>query len=92
MEAGHGMSQLETALRRLQGAVARLEATVDHGSAGRGAAALGAERDRLAEEVGRLRERAAEDDRLRVEAARAVRSALHDLRGAIGPRNGQGGG
>jgi hypothetical protein len=84
------MSQLERALRRLDGAVTRLEATMGDGAgAAAGAAAgevaaLGAERDRLAEEVERLRAQAAEDARLRVEAARAVRSALHDLRGAVG--------
>ena len=60
------MSQLDKALRRLDGDDFR------------------AERDRLAEEVGRLRARAAEDARLRAEAAAAVRDALHDLRGAIG--------
>jgi hypothetical protein len=53
-------------------------------------AALGAERDRLAEEVGRLNDRTAEEARLRAEAARAVRSALHDLRGAVGQEDGQG--
>ncbi len=42
-----------------------------------------AERERLLEEVERLREQTAEDARLRVEAARAVRSALQDLRGAV---------
>jgi phage host-nuclease inhibitor protein Gam len=84
------MSQLERALRRLDGAVTRLEATMGDGvGAVAGAvagevAALGAERDRLAEEVERLRAQAAEDARLRAEAARAVRSALHDLRGAVG--------
>ena len=88
------MSELESALRRLDGAVARLEATV--GERGMPAppelAELGAERDRLAEEVGRLRDRAAEDARLRAEAARAVRSALHDLRGAVDQANAQGDG
>lgn len=82
------MSQLETALRRLQGAVARLETVVgddaSRAAVAQDVAALGAERDRLLDEIERLRERAAEDDRLRAEAARAVRSALHDLRGAIG--------
>ena len=84
-----GMGQLEGALRRLDGAVARLEATVSDGAmpapVTEEVAALGAERDRLAEEVERLRAQAAEDARLRAEAARAVRSALHDLRGAVGP-------
>jgi septal ring factor EnvC (AmiA/AmiB activator) len=88
------MSELESALRRLDGAVARLEATV--GERGMPAPAelaeLGAERDRLAEEVRRLHARAADDARLRDEAARAVRSALHDLRGAVGQGNGQGDG
>ena len=86
------MSQLERALRRLDGAVTRLETVIGEGltpaaadgDAAAEVAALGSERDRLAEEVGRLRDRAAEDARLRAEAARAVRSALHDLRGAVG--------
>ncbi len=76
------MSQLEVALRRLQGAVARLETAVGDGAAL--PAGHDAERERLIEEVERLREQTAEDARLRVEAAQAVRSALHDLRGAIG--------
>lgn len=92
-EAGKGMSQLEMALRRLQGAVARLEGALgdaampDAGArdaAASQAAALGDERDRLAEEVERLRDRASEDARLRAEAATTVRSVLHDLRGAVG--------
>ncbi len=109
------MSQLERALRRLDGAVARLETSVSNGigdgtfgggaaggvtavgvaadaSAAEEVARLGAERDRLAEEVARLHARAAEDARLRADAARAVRSALHDLRGAVGHANAQGDG
>jgi hypothetical protein len=97
------MSQLETALRRLDGAVARLEATIGDGTAGTGVgaveasaaeevAALGVERDRLAEEVARLRAGAAEEARLRADAARAVRSALHDLRDAVGHGSAQGDG
>ena len=86
VEAGEGMSQLEVALRRLDGAVARLEAAVGEERAP--GADLTVERDRLAEEVEQLRARSAEDARLRVEAARAVRSALHDLRGAIGSGDG----
>jgi hypothetical protein len=102
------MGQLEKALRRLDGAVTRLEATIGDAAGGAAmpaamaeeVAALGAERDRLTDEVGRLRAQAAEDARLRAEAARAVRSALHDLRGAVspglasgnGPGNGQGDG
>ena len=84
------MSELERALWRLDGAVARLEAAIDAGAmpaAGAAAeelAALGAGRDRRADAVERLRARAAEDARLRAEAARAVRSALDDLRGAVG--------
>jgi hypothetical protein len=81
------MDQLDEALRRLDGAVARLESAVDHGNSANGAdggSDLHAERDRLAEEVSRLRARAAEDARLRAEAAAAVRDALTDLRGAIG--------
>ncbi len=86
------MSQLEKALRRLDGAVARLETAIGDGAAGGGpvpasaaedVAALGAERDRLAEEVARLNARAAEDARLRAEAAEAVRNALSDLRGIV---------
>jgi Domain of unknown function (DUF4164) len=82
------MSQLERALRRLDDAVTRLEATVGEGMPATTAeevAALNAERHRLAEEVGWLHARAADNARLRAEAARAVRSALHDLRGAVGP-------
>ena len=96
------MGQLETALRRLEGAVTRLETAVgdrmmpalasDEAAAEVAAEveALAAERDRLAEEIGLLNARAAEDARLRAEAARAVRSALHDLRGAVGQGVGQG--
>ncbi len=87
------MSELERALRRLGGAVARLETAIGDGatagpgvpaSASAEVAALGAERDRLAEEVARLNARSAEDARLRAEATRAVRSALLDLHGAVG--------
>lgn len=81
------MSQLDEALRKLDGAVARLEAAVADrlASAGQGDPEdLRAERDGLAAEVGRLRARATEDARLRAEAAEAVREALLDLRGAIG--------
>ena len=86
------MSQLDEALRRLDGAVARLEAAMS-GRAGDGQdpdmAGIVAERDRLAHEVQRLRARAADDARLRAEAAAAVREALHDLRGAIGNAAGE---
>ena len=81
------MSQLDEALNRLDGAVARLEAALAGGTPGRDdsdVAGLRAERSRLADEVRTLRGRAAEDARLRAEAAAAVREALHDLRGAIG--------
>lgn len=84
------MSQLEKALRRLDGAMARLEFAIAGlqdrpiPEAGPDAAELEADRERLAEEVGHLRARAEEDARLRAEAADAVRDALHDLRGAIG--------
>jgi hypothetical protein len=85
------MSQLDEALRRLDGAVARLESAVADGAlAGPDTdRELLAERNRLAEEVHRLRARAAEDARLRAEAAAAVRDALHDLRGAIGQPAGE---
>ena len=86
------MSQLERALRRLDGAVAQLEAAIGDAAPASPAgevAALSAERDRLADEVARLHASAAEDARLRAEAARAVRSALHDLKGAVGQGNGQ---
>lgn len=86
------MSQLEMALRRLDGAVTQLETTIGdgagHASVADDIAALGAERDRLVEEVERLHALTAEDARLRAEAARAVRSALHDLRGAVGQADG----
>ncbi len=81
------MSQLDEALRRLAGAVARLEeALAKGGTTGDDPdiAELRAERGRLVDEVRTLRGRAAEDARLRAEAAAAVREALHDLRGAIG--------
>lgn len=90
------MSQLEQALRRLDRAVARLESSLTSaeaagapagGNGGTDLAALRAERDELTEEVRVLRERAAEDARLRAEAARAVREALQDLRGAVGQRH-----
>ena len=89
------MGQIDEALRRLESAFARLETSITD-AAGSGAAtgngpdadALAAERDRLAEEVRSLRARAAEDARLRADAARAVREALQDLRGAVGHSEG----
>lgn len=90
------MSHLEDALRRLDHAVGLLEHSLPETGGLRPArdgdeeettAALRAERDRLAGEVRALRGRAAEDARLRAEAARAVREALHDLRGAVGDRH-----
>lgn len=81
------MSQLDEALRRLDGAVARLESAIEGGASRAADPEIGelqAERNRLAEEVRKLRGRSAEDAKLRAEAAAAVREALHDLRGAIG--------
>ena len=76
------MSEVETALRRLEQAVAALEETMagidrarDHGLG-----ELMAERDRLAAENRALREAAERDAELRTEAAEAVKAALSDLR------------
>lgn len=89
------MSQLDHALLRLNGAIGRLEAAIGDGrrdDAEADDAGLRAERDRLVDEIERLRARADEDARLRAEAAEAVRDALRDLRGAIGQGAGAAGG
>lgn len=93
------MGQIDEALGRLESAMARLETAITEArgtgespaaaeDAAGDIAALTAERDRLAGEVRGLRERAAEETRLRADAARAVREALHDLRGAVGHSEG----
>lgn len=86
------MSELENALDRVGDALARLEAAVDKQNKGEDIwgevstemPAVMAERDKLADEVAKLRSRADEDKVLRAEAADAVRQALTDLRGAVG--------
>ena len=81
------MSELDKALDRLGEAVVRLVEGTGRGQAGSEAEALiaelTAERDRLRAEVEDLRAQRKVDERLRNEAAEAVRDALKDLRGLI---------
>jgi len=76
------MSEAETALRRLEQAVAALEQAMAERDQARdhGLVALMAERDRLVAENRALREAAERDAGLRTEAAEAVKAALADLR------------
>lgn len=91
------MSNLETALTRLDAAMTRLETAFDAqeksaaekgteiwGDATPDLPELRAERDQLVDEVKTLRTRAEQDAELRAEAADAVREALRDLRGMVG--------
>ena len=86
------MSKLDEAMARMSAALDRLETAVEAelkaneiwGEETPDIPALRAQRDDLADEVEALRARAAEDAKLRAEAARAVRDALQDLRGAVG--------
>jgi len=81
------MSDLDSALDRLGGAVTRLVEATGRNQAGSEAEAriaeLTAERDRLLAEVEDLRAQREVDARLRNEAAEAVRDALRDLRGVV---------
>ena len=82
------MSKIDEALGRLGQALDSLEQAFD--AAGGVAPAPDEETARLHEEIRVLKTRAAEDARLRAEAAGAVREALRDLRGAMARgRNGE---
>ena len=83
------MSELEKALDRLSGAVARLAEGGGQNQARAQIAELTAERDRLKAELATLKASRDDDARLRAEAASAVRDALRDLRGLVAS-NGQG--
>jgi len=80
------MNKIDDAIGRLGAALTRLEqASADGAAPGQeiSEAGLRTGRDQLEEEVLTLRARAAEDARLRADAAGAVREALRDLRGAV---------
>jgi len=79
------MSEIDTALARLERATAGLEEALADGAPGADLEAelLRRERDGLAEEVDALRAAAERDAELRAEAANAVRTALADLRALV---------
>lgn len=80
------MSKIDAALVRMSDALDRLDIAIEAKLADGGdgdAPALQHAHDQLETEVKALRARAAEDARLRAEAAEAVREALSDLRGAM---------
>lgn len=82
------MSTLEQALARLATAAGVVETAVaaarqSTGDAASAGGQLARERDALAAEVKRLREKSEEDAALRAEAAAAVREALGDLRSLV---------
>ena len=86
------MSSIDTALTRISTALDRLETAIETrevvdqtvwGDATPDAPDLRVAHDHLENEVKALRARAAEDAKLRAEAADAVREALSDLRGAM---------
>lgn len=85
------MSNINTALTRISGALDRLETAIETrsvvdtvwGDVEEEAPELRVANDQLQDEVKALRARAAEDAKLRAEAAVAVREALSDLRGAM---------
>ena len=85
------MSKLDDALNRINKALDRLETAVETrsvvdtvwGDMEDDAPDLRVAHDELQDEVKALRARAAEDAKLRAEAADAVREALSDLRGAM---------
>lgn len=85
------MSNINTALTRISGALDRLETAIETrsvvdtvwGDVEEEAPELRVANDQLQDEVKALRARAAEDAKLRAEAADAVREALSDLRGAM---------
>ena len=86
----HPMSKLDEALARINSAMDRLENVIDTrvgetvwGDVDEEAPDLRMEHGQLQDEVKALRARAAEDAKLRAEAADAVREALSDLRGAM---------
>lgn len=85
------MSNLDNALTRIGAALDRLETAIETrsvvdtvwGDVDEKAPDLRVANDQLQDEVKALRARAAEDAKLRAEAADAVREALSDLRGAM---------
>ena len=82
------MNKIDAALVRMSNALDRLDENIEAHLAGPDSAGLNvpglkAAHDQLEIEVEALRARAAEDARLRAEAAEAVREALSDLRGAM---------
>jgi len=84
------MNKIDDAIGRLGAALTRLEQALADGVAPQAAedGALQTEHARLAAEVQVLRGRAADDARLRTDAAGAVREALRDLRGAVARQGG----
>ncbi|MEM1383760.1 MAG: hypothetical protein AAF713_04330 [Pseudomonadota bacterium] len=96
------MSELDTAMARLEAALGTLEGALDGMTAGDGLAGTNgavdpvhseivAERDRLMTEIADLQRAAVEDRRLRAEAADAVKAALADLREIVPMREAQDG-
>lgn len=85
------MTSIDNALTRISAALDRLETAVETrsvvdtvwGDVQEDAPSLRVAHDELQDEVKALRARAAEDAKLRAEAADAVREALSDLRGAM---------
>jgi len=85
------MSNINTALTRITDALDRLETAIETrsvvdtvwGDVEEATPELRVANDQLQDEVKALRARAAEDAKLRAEAADAVREALSDLRGAM---------
>lgn len=85
------MSNINSALSRISAALDRLETAIETrsvvdtvwGDETEDGPELRVAHDQLQDEVKALRARAAEDAKLRAEAADAVREALSDLRGAM---------
>ena len=93
------MSDIESALDRLDTAVSRLLSSAKQSAAERKVTEkaeaqireLAAERDRLKAEVRRLNKQHEDDTNLRAEAADAVKEALRDLRGLVAAQESAGG-
>ena len=85
------MEKIDSAITRIGSALDRLEKVIDDrmatetlwGDSTEDVPELRVANDTLETEVRELRARAAEDAKLRAEAAEAVREALSDLRGAV---------
>lgn len=79
------MSELETAIDRFNAAMQRLSTAIEAtGDSKDAAAKVGAESDKLRDELADLRAARKEDAKLREEAADALDHAIAELRGALG--------